>query len=439
VFLATQLTWTGGDPDANDVLAYDVYFGTRYPLPLVSQHQAALTYDPGALLPNVTYYWQVVAWDAAGSSTMSAPWWFTTTILPPHAPAEPIPADQATGAPLTVVLCWTGGDPNLDDPVTYDVRLGTTVPPPLVCTNLTATSYDPGALAVDTTYYWQIVARDGFDLSTEGPMWSFDTNRQPPLVPANPAPADGAVDVYPNIDLAWTGGDSDVGDSVTYDVYFGSALPPALVSEGQAEAAFDLPFLDFDATCYWQIVAHDSFGLTTTGPVWQFKTCIPAGSVLHVGGGPDPYPTIQAAIAAAASGDAIVAHRDSSPYFEHVVVSKQLMLIGESRATTVIDGGGAGVVVYIAGASQVTVTGFTLQNGDVGVQVNPPCEDQWGGCGWEGRSTGNTIVYNRILSDEGSCGIVLYGVDYDSENNCVTGNAVGKSAWPAPRNLIQPL
>jgi hypothetical protein len=73
-----ELEWTGGDTDPGDILTYDVYLGTTTPPPLVSQHQAATTYDAVGLEANATYYWRVVAWDEEGLSSVGPQWVFHT-------------------------------------------------------------------------------------------------------------------------------------------------------------------------------------------------------------------------------------------------------------------------------------------------------------------------------------------------------------------------
>jgi hypothetical protein len=93
----------------------------------------------------------------------------------------------------------------------------------------------------------------------------------PPNVPSNPSPADGATNVGVNTDLSWTGGDPDSGDTVTYDVYFGTSSPPPLVASGITGTTYD-PGTMTGAVYYWQIGAKDNQGASTMGPLWHFVT-----------------------------------------------------------------------------------------------------------------------------------------------------------------------
>jgi len=98
------------------------------------------------------------------------------------------------------------------------------------------------------------------------------TNR-PPNVPSSPSPANGATSVDINKDVSWTGGDPDpTHDTVTYDVYFGTASTPPKVSGNQSKTSYDPGTLAFSTTYYWQIVAWDNHGASTAGPVWHFTT-----------------------------------------------------------------------------------------------------------------------------------------------------------------------
>ena len=92
---------------------------------------------------------------------------------PPYTPNTPRPVFGAIGVSPRTLLSWSGGDPD-GDAVSYTVAFGISSPPPDVATNVTTTSYNPGTLNAETTYYWRITATDG-TASTVGPIWSFTT------------------------------------------------------------------------------------------------------------------------------------------------------------------------------------------------------------------------------------------------------------------------
>ena len=102
----------------------------------------------------------------------------------PYEPNNPHPANGSTDISATIIVNWTGGDPDPEDTVTYDVYFGTNSSPTLVANNISDTSYVPGTLEYETTHYWQIVAWDNIGQSTEGPLWEFTTRTQniPPTV-----------------------------------------------------------------------------------------------------------------------------------------------------------------------------------------------------------------------------------------------------------------
>ncbi|MCD4682600.1 MAG: hypothetical protein K8R86_04885 [Bacteroidales bacterium] len=91
----------------------------------------------------------------------------------PDVPASPDPADGSTGIIINSSLNWTCSDPE-NDLLSYDVYFGTTNPPTIINSGQTETSFDPGILTYNETYYWKIVAHDQFN-TTDGPIWSFTT------------------------------------------------------------------------------------------------------------------------------------------------------------------------------------------------------------------------------------------------------------------------
>jgi len=203
----------------------------------------------------------------------------TLTVVnrPPNLPSHPTPQDGATeltssDPDLAIPLKWKGGDPN-GQVVTYTVYLGTDLSPPQVATGITDTTYKPDSLQGHTTYYWQIVASDGLSV-TSGSVWQFSTANRSPFVPTDPGPVDGASGQPLATTLAWSGGDPD-GDVVTYTIYFGTDFNPPLAATGATAAAYDPPGdLQIGAMYHWQIAATDG-SITSTGPVWSFRTIAP--------------------------------------------------------------------------------------------------------------------------------------------------------------------
>jgi predicted transglutaminase-like cysteine proteinase len=95
----------------------------------------------------------------------------------------------------------------------------------------------------------------------------------PPYIPSNPSPLNHATDVS-TFTLSWSGGDPDPEDVVTYDVYFGTSLPPPLLVSHQfgTTASQPFPMPPPGAKCYWKIIATDNHGSSTEGPLWDFNT-----------------------------------------------------------------------------------------------------------------------------------------------------------------------
>jgi hypothetical protein len=84
---------------------------------------------------------------------------------------NPSPADGATNVDFSEKLSW---EINSTGTFTYDIYFGTESPPPLVETDFTEQTYDPGGLTYDTTYYWKVDAKDEAGTAA-GDEWSFTT------------------------------------------------------------------------------------------------------------------------------------------------------------------------------------------------------------------------------------------------------------------------
>ena len=95
-----------------------------------------------------------------------------------------------------------------------------------------------------------------------------------PLIPADPAPADGSTDINVDTTLSWWCADPN-GDVLTYDIYFGTENDPPLVQADHPDTQYDPGTLDFNFIYYWKIVAKDIHGNIQNGPVWSFTTEYP--------------------------------------------------------------------------------------------------------------------------------------------------------------------
>ena len=91
---------------------------------------------------------------------------------PPGKASNPSPADDATSVGLDSDLSWTGGD----DSNSSDVYFGTDSTPDSgeFEGNQSGTSFDPGSLDPNTTYYWRIDEINAYGTTT-GDVWSFTT------------------------------------------------------------------------------------------------------------------------------------------------------------------------------------------------------------------------------------------------------------------------
>ncbi|KYK20776.1 hypothetical protein AYK24_03570 [Thermoplasmatales archaeon SG8-52-4] len=70
------------------------------------------------------------------------------------------------------------------DPKTYDVYFGESNPPPIVASNQSNLTFNPGKLKSETTYYWRIVVWDNNSIPKYGPVWHFKTlKNEPPNTP----------------------------------------------------------------------------------------------------------------------------------------------------------------------------------------------------------------------------------------------------------------
>jgi hypothetical protein len=258
------LSWTNG----GGATSYDVYFGTDQ-TPDAGEFLGNLTsinYDLGNLAYNTKYFWRIDAKNETGTTT-GAVWYFTTKQLqPPDQAINPIPNNGASNQSIYVNPGWSDGG----GATSFDVYFGTDSSPDEseFKGNLTSSSFDPGTLIFNTTYYWRIDSKNSAG-TTAGVVWQFITQVEPPIQAIDPSPTIGATNQSIDIDLSWING----GGATSYVVFLGTDPSP---DDGEFlgntfTASYDPGTLAYNTIYYWRIDAENEAG-TTTGTVWHFTT-----------------------------------------------------------------------------------------------------------------------------------------------------------------------
>jgi len=183
-----NLAWTPGD----FAVSHDVYFGTSFGEVNTGAEETfvgntAFNFQivgfPGfpvseGLVPGTTYYWRI---DEVNDLDPNSPWkgnvW-SFTVKDPGKAGNPSPADSTGCVDLDADLSWTAGlgailhsvylDTDADAVAAGD--MSTLLGMPI------ETSFDPGPLLPNTTYYWRVDEFDGLQWHM-GDVWRFTTVR----------------------------------------------------------------------------------------------------------------------------------------------------------------------------------------------------------------------------------------------------------------------
>ena len=186
---------------------------------------------PDGLVPGTTYYWRV---DEVNDADPNSPWkgdvW--SLWIPPKKAYEAVPADEARFIPADVTLEWTAG---------FNAKLHTVyfgdnydeVESASGGAAQAATTFTPGTLELDKTYYWRV---DEFDppATHKGDVWSFTTLPDVPI-------AD------PDLMGWWTLEEGAGGTAVDWS---GQGRHGTLVGDAQWVPGFDGGALEFDGASY---------------------------------------------------------------------------------------------------------------------------------------------------------------------------------------------
>ncbi|MEJ2705667.1 MAG: LamG domain-containing protein [Sedimentisphaerales bacterium] len=201
---------------------------------------------PDGLVPGTTYYWRI---DEVNDADPNSPWkgdvWSFT--VPPKKAYDPNPGDAADYIDTNVQLSWTAGF----GAKLHTVYFGTSFDDVNSAAGglpATETTYNPGSLEKDMTYYWRVDEFDGV-VTYKGNVWSFST-----------VPAIAITD--PTL-MGWWKLDEGAGN-VAVD-WSGHDNHGTIVGMPQWIAGYDGDGLELDGTNWVDCGSDDS--LAITGPL----------------------------------------------------------------------------------------------------------------------------------------------------------------------------
>ncbi len=275
---SAQLTWTA-PTDNVGVTRYEVYRSTVAGFTPAAANKVADTVSPSAANApgsDGTYYYKVMAFDAAGNSSApsneASAVIVTSDTTPPTAPTNL--AGSRSNADVT--LTWTGSTDNrgVDH---YDVHRSTTagftpVAGTKVAQSTTASYLDAGLAG--GRYHYRVIAVDAAgNASALSNQASVVVDLAPPTAPTDLSATTGAS----GINLSWTAATDDVGVD-QYAVYRSSTsgFTPSEATFVANTSATTYTDTGATGTVYYRVVALDAGG--NAGPASSQATATIADS-----------------------------------------------------------------------------------------------------------------------------------------------------------------
>ena len=124
-------------------------------------------------------------------------------------------------------------------------------------------------------FYWNVVSLDNANAESDPtPTQAFFTagdgiSNHVPFTAGLISPQNMGTAAAGTVNLQWDGGDTDVDDVLTYELFFGTDANPPSFQTGITAENFDVTVMSGN-TYFWRINTTDDSGATSIGTIWEF-------------------------------------------------------------------------------------------------------------------------------------------------------------------------
>jgi hypothetical protein len=233
----------------------------------------SLTQTISGLTNNTIYFWRIRATNAAGNSSWSAVFKFTTTLA---APILSLPAKNATNQAISLTMSWNA----VSSAISYTLQVATdssfanTIGLFFNQSGLTSTSQSISDLENGTIYYWRVNATNASGTSVWSTVFKFGTILEVSDVPVLASPLNNAVNTALSVSLTWSSVTSAA--SYTVQVSTDSTFATSIIVNrtGVTGLAQTISGLAYNTVYFWRANATNSAGTSAWSSVYKFTTTL---------------------------------------------------------------------------------------------------------------------------------------------------------------------
>jgi len=203
-------------------------------------------------------------------------------------PVTPSPAAAVLDIPAQNSVCTTGTIVNATQSTvsfTWKAAANTDSYDLIITNLLTGTSTTQNfavtqasvTLLRNTPYSWYVTSKaNATAVTTRSDTWKFynsgpGTVTYAPFPAAITSPTFGQAITGTSVNLTWTGSSVTTTTTLTYDVYFGNTVTPALLKSGLTDMFLNNVSIVAGNTYYWKIITKDTQGNSSDSGIYQFK------------------------------------------------------------------------------------------------------------------------------------------------------------------------